>query len=857
MDNVDVNNREAPKKMKCVKFDYKSKVGCAKMCGLCPACAFAPKPAGRTQCLWKVTDGHRRRFVVELLLRCKSTLLLESIQNMLSVTSWTLFIYGRARVPSRPFTDHITNPAFLEEPPDVDMEEIWDWFSSSPDWIKSLYLCRLFLLCDSELLRVFANLTNVLLATLRAVKQRKLSGCNTSVSEQCKDEDLEDPAVMVDPGSSRSMSGVSRYRDFVGCLPVNLSKRILGLLEEASLKSCQKVCRRWQPLVKETMEDKKFRRQFQDQTQATMNKYKGMDLVSPTYANIVEVHVPTHEEEEADIHSSYQRLQPFEAAYAKIKTKFVQMEERNVYCGAHFAKVVLMKEDPHRVLDYRGRAYMATASKDCAAHLYYVSSEAKMVSVMKGHVGTIRAVLLCEDRNLVITASCDASIRCWNLKTDLCEIVLYGHTGTVNCLDVHADRLVSGSKDCTVKVWNLETGKHLQGLNFKHPNSIQCVKINTTKVFSSCARGLVKIWNLEKASVLRVIDAHRSPVRCLFFDEWHLLSGDVNGQVMVWSTNCQVKECLMTFSHPKEVKSLALIYLRVVTGCVDGKIRIFNFLTGDCLRAITVEPKAGCILSLHFLDSSILINTISCVKVYHFAKVFWDYPDSAEESQSVVLTQEESPASLRKVTFNDGTAQETPPSPRIHTSDYKKPEIAELLQHTHVPVTPSKCQTQVRERCKTAPQSVSRSKKVKTCEQTKKRPLRGNTSQNARQGAYDVEANDSTECLDDSNNTDSWASYTPQDSLPSDSQALPTSKQSRASSLQNTCGGQSRKTKSRVQRLERGASPNVSDADVATRRQHRGVFSGKVQPPSADVQKPKGRVGAFTGSAKKQPKPSA
>lgn len=30
-------------------------------------------------------------------------------------------------------------------------------------------------------------------------------------------------------------------------------------------------------------------------------------------------------------------------------------------------------------------------------------------------------------------------------------MALYGHTGTVNCLDLHGDRLVSGSKDRLVK----------------------------------------------------------------------------------------------------------------------------------------------------------------------------------------------------------------------------------------------------------------------------------------------------------------------------------------------------------------------------------------------------------------------
>lgn len=37
------------------------------------------------------------------------------------------------------------------------------------------------------------------------------------------------------------------------------------------------------------------------------------------------------------------QVEPFEAAYAKVRTKTVQMEERNVYCGAYFTTVLLDK----------------------------------------------------------------------------------------------------------------------------------------------------------------------------------------------------------------------------------------------------------------------------------------------------------------------------------------------------------------------------------------------------------------------------------------------------------------------------------------------------------------------------------
>uniref|UniRef100_A0A671YGM8 F-box and WD repeat domain containing 10 n=1 Tax=Sparus aurata TaxID=8175 RepID=A0A671YGM8_SPAAU len=648
--------------------------GCLNMCGMCPSCAFAPRPPGSIQCLWKVSDGFRRRSSSPT---CPPGHRCHSVDT------------GRGR----------------GSPAGVDVKEIWDWFGSSPDWIKSRYLCRVLSFCDPELLRMVANLTSVLLVRQnRGSLQFTVSGRGANHRDQDSDEDSDDPALMVVPGSSKSVSGVSRYRDFISCLPVGLSKRILGLLDEHTLRRCQKVSQSWQHLAKETMEEIKFRGNFQHQVEAMMKRCRGINRVSPTSASIVEVPVPVKDDGKVDVNPIAKKVELFEAAYAEVETETVQMEERNVYCGAYFTTVLLNKEDPHRVMDYRGGLLMATGSKDRVAHLLYVASETTVVSVMKGHVGRIRAVLLCQDRHLLVTASCDASIRCWNLKTDRCVMALYGHSGTVNCLDVHADRLVSGAKDCQVKVWSLHTGKHFEGFNFKHPSSVQCVKISSTAVYSSCNRGLVKVWDMETASLLRVIDAHRRSVKCLFVDEWHFLSGDCNGQVMAWSTNGDAQQCLMTFNHPKEVKSLTLVYLRVVTGCVDGKIRIFNFLTGDCLREITAETETGQILSLHFHDDSILVNTTSSVKRFQFAKVFWDY--TADGGCADV--SDEPAAPLRKLPLASVRA------------DHKKPERAALPHRSHFLPTPTKSPAQARERC--VKESVVLSEKAAR-ERVKKRGL--------------------------------------------------------------------------------------------------------------------------------------
>jgi WD40 repeat protein len=47
----------------------------------------------------------------------------------------------------------------------------------------------------------------------------------------------------------------------------------------------------------------------------------------------------------------------------------------------------------------------------------------------------------------------------WDLKDHQCELILKGHNGDVNCLELQGNTLASGSGDSTVKIWNMSSGK--------------------------------------------------------------------------------------------------------------------------------------------------------------------------------------------------------------------------------------------------------------------------------------------------------------------------------------------------------------------------------------------------------------
>ncbi|MBN3307591.1 FBW10 protein, partial [Amia calva] len=659
--------------------------GAVSICGRCQSCHCRARLAASSRWFLRAGDACKRRFVTGLIMRCHSPDLLEKTRHVLRATLAKDFTYSRSRPqPSLPGDsgtwggDRALDPGLLRR----EMLDTWDWFGRSPYWTKANYLLGLLALCSAQLLHVVGNLVRVLIIRHKRHSLRsQTTGESTALdclrvclliyydsylfylfcilklhskSETKEPEALsdsvaagagwesesesvssEDPALSVIPSSSRSLSGVSRYRDFVRRLPVHLAKCILGLLDKTSLVNCLCVSRHWRYLAEEIQKEALVRRNVENQ--AMILQGTSSSGVNPVYAKIRDVLVPLTQEEKQNIpfenlvlYLLFLQDKGLEAAYSGTKTKCIQMEERNVYCGTYNILVLNEHEDPSRVVHFNGGKLVAIGSKDRHVRLLDMANVREVPPLIHGHAGSIRAVLLCEERGFVISASYDLSIRCWNLKTGVCMKIFRGHLGTINCLDLHGNRLVSGAKDCKVKVWNVLTGKSFSKLKFKHQDPVMCVKIDKSCVVSSCRRGLIKVWHIESGSLLKMVEGHRGAVKCLFFDQWHILSGGADGYVMAWSTSRDFQRCLMAFRHPKEVHCLAFLYLRVVSGCADGKIRIFDFLTGDCLRVIKANSKQNPVLSLHIHKNSIVMNTKASILLFQFSEVKWDYSIPAE-----------------------------------------------------------------------------------------------------------------------------------------------------------------------------------------------------------------------------------
>lgn len=104
------------------------------------------------------------------------------------------------------------------------------------------------------------------------------------------------------------------------------------------------------------------------------------------------------------------------------------------------------------------------------------------------------------DKDYVVSGSRDHTMRVWNVHTQmLVRPALCGHHGSVLCLqfdsDPMEDLLVSGSSDSNVIIWKFSTGEILQRLTKAHSLSVLNVRFDKRILVTSSKDKTIKIFN--------------------------------------------------------------------------------------------------------------------------------------------------------------------------------------------------------------------------------------------------------------------------------------------------------------------------------------------------------------------------
>ncbi|KAI5265359.1 F-Box/Wd Repeat-Containing Protein 10 [Manis pentadactyla] len=641
MENLESRLRNAP----CFRCEKGS--DSVPECQKCETCILACKIFSAKEWFRRVSEMSQRMFLVSILEQLDSLYLLHYFQNILQTTQSKDFIYNRSRINLSKKVGKTLKASLnqiLDKTVEQKMEEILSWFGKSPNGTKAHFTLLLLQMCDSKLLLTAADVIRALL--LR--EQKHISGRPKAKSAPAN--------ILPDLSAVGGLSsGVSKFRDFIRQLPSHLSKYILSMLDTNTLNKCASVSQHWAALAQQVKADLSMHTFIQNQVALLQGSYiRGID---PNYANKLTIPVPKMVDDGQCMLVKNQKWKPrtkndynLWTAYQGQETQQVQMEERNVFCGTYNIHVLSDMWDRKRVIHCSGGDLLAVSSNRKIWLLDIVQVK-EIPTEFRGHAGSVRALFLCEKENFLLSGSYDLSIRYWDLKSGACIRIFSGHQGTITCMDLCKNRLVSGARDCQVKEWDIETGKCLK--TFKHKDPILATRINDTHIVSSCERGIVKVWHIVTAQLVKILSGHEGSVKCLCFDQWHLLSGSADGLVMAWSMVGTYERCLMAFKHPKEVLHVALLFLRVISACADGKIRIYSFLNGNCLKVLKASGRADPVLSFFIQGNRLVINTESNILLFHFENIKWQY--SVERAKQKKDKEDREENSLAKVLSKSST----------------------------------------------------------------------------------------------------------------------------------------------------------------------------------------------------------
>ncbi|CAG8541512.1 1493_t:CDS:2 [Paraglomus occultum] len=201
---------------------------------------------------------------------------------------------------------------------------------------------------------------------------------------------------------------------------------------------------------------------------------------------------------------------------------------------------------------------------------------------LPGHSESIYCIQF--DEHKIISGSRDDTIKVWDIKTGYCVRTYRGHKASVLCLQYDDKIIVSGSSDATIIIWDLATGEILRTLE-GHTESVLNLRFNDTHIVSCSKDRTVRIWRRDSLKRPRVLEGHRAAVNAIQFQDDYVVSASGDRTIKLWSLS--TGECIRTFDgHSRGIACIQFDGRIIVSGSSDRTIKVFDVQTGLCIRTL-------------------------------------------------------------------------------------------------------------------------------------------------------------------------------------------------------------------------------------------------------------------------------
>lgn len=214
-----------------------------------------------------------------------------------------------------------------------------------------------------------------------------------------------------------------------------------------------------------------------------------------------------------------------------------------------------------------------------------------------------------------------------------------GHTDSVYCCQFDEDKIISGSRDRTIRVWDMKTKKCLRVIGaphnkpsahppqlpmhlntianvasvngtdegdaifhsppFFHQQSILCLQYDHEIMVTGSSDMTCIIWNVKTFEPLKVLEHHKAGVLDICFDDKYIISCSKDHTICVWSRSTWELVTVLV-GHTGPVNAVQMRGNMLVSASGDGNAKLWNLLTKQNIR--TFPSKDRGLAAVEFTD---------------------------------------------------------------------------------------------------------------------------------------------------------------------------------------------------------------------------------------------------------------
>ncbi|KAH9240896.1 hypothetical protein K456DRAFT_1768068 [Colletotrichum gloeosporioides 23] len=223
----------------------------------------------------------------------------------------------------------------------------------------------------------------------------------------------------------------------------------------------------------------------------------------------------------------------------------------------------------------------------------YTVAQGELIAVLvhpnDGGVLGVQSMCFDPDSRRLVVGSEDMLVRVFNIESGQVTKTFEEHTGAVYSLDVsHANSIASGSADRTIRLWNLNV--NWSGIVITTDSGVNCIAFSRGGIYvaAGCMDSSIQIWDANTGIKLVHLTGHHNSVYGVNFSlgESLLLSCSLDKTVKVWSLDLPNQEnshCITTLEGHSELV-LAVASTKddnwLISSSDDRTVRFWDRFTG-------------------------------------------------------------------------------------------------------------------------------------------------------------------------------------------------------------------------------------------------------------------------------------